>query len=114
MNIAEILPLITALLGFVACEALNISRGLKDTDTPDKFSWSYYFSRPKNITQLIMNACGTGVLFISRHEVLGFADRIPLVSDFLGYGTPFLVCGLIGFVGGYVVRFVAKKLSAAE
>jgi hypothetical protein len=114
MNIADILPLITALLGFVACEALNISRGIKDDDTPDKFSWSYYFSRPKNIVQLIMNACGTGVLFIARHDVMSFAGSIPVLSDYLGASTPYLLCGVIGFSGGYFVRFLAKKLSTAE
>jgi hypothetical protein len=114
MNIAEILPLITALLGFVACEALNIIPAIEREDTPDKFSWSYYFSRPANQVLLVLNACGSAILFIARHEVVGLAERIPVVSDYLGGSTPYLVCGLIGFVGGYVVRYVAKKLRAAE
>ena len=111
---SEYTPLLTALLGFVACEALNISRGIKDTDTPDKFSWSYYFSRPKNQLLLLLNACGTGILFLSRHEVLGLTARIPVVSEYLGAGTPYLVCGVIGFGGGYFVRWLAKTMSKAE
>ena len=114
MNIAEILPLITALLGFVACEALNIIPAIEREDTPDKFSWSYYFSRPANQVLLVLNACGSAILFIARHEVVGLAERIPVVSEYLGSGTPFLVCGVIGFGGGYFVRFLAKRMSSAE
>lgn len=110
----EYTPLITAFLGFVACEALNILPAIKREDTPDKFSLSYYFSRPTNQVLLVLNACGSAILFISRHEVVGLAEHIPVVSDYLGATTPYLVCGVIGFSGGYFVRWMAKAMSKAE
>lgn len=115
MNIAEILPLLAALLGFLAVEAYYVLPAIKrDDETPAKFSWSFYFSRPANQVQTFMNACGTALLFIARHEVLGFAERIPVASDYLGYGSPFLLCGVIGMGGGFFVRWAVKKMGTAE
>lgn len=111
---SDFLPLITAALGFVACEALNIIPAIKeDEGSPSRFSWSYYFSRPKNQLLLVLNACGSAILFIARHEVVGLAGKMPILNGLLGAGTPFLMCGLIGFCGGYAVRFVSKKLVTA-
>lgn len=108
------LPMLSAILGFIACEIINILPAIKDDEnSPSKFSFGYYFSRPKNQLSTILNACGTGILFIGKDEVIGMAARIPWLSDYLGAGTPMLVCGMIGFVGGYVVRLVAKKITPA-
>lgn len=110
----DYLPMLAAVLGFIACEILNILPAIKDDEnSPSKFSFRYYLSRPKNQLTTILNACGTGILFIGKDEVIGLASRIPFVSEWLGEGTPMLVCGLIGFCGAYVVRLVAKKLAPA-
>ena len=105
--------IVAALLGFIASEAIAIIPAIKDDDTsPSTFSFRYYFSRPKNQLLLLLNACGSGILFLGRHEVLAISSKIPFVSDYLGGGTPVLMCGMIGLGGGRLVRYVIKKLSA--
>lgn len=111
---SEYTPLLTAILGLIAREAMSVIPAIKEDDaSPSKFSFAYYFSRPKNQALLVLNAAGTGILFLARHEVLAISENIPLLSDYLGSGTPLLMCGLIGFAGASVVRYAAKKTDAA-
>lgn len=115
MNI-ELAVLGAAVLGFIGREAMAIAAGVKDTEngSPEKLDLGYYFSRPKNILLLVSNACGTGILYLGRNEVLGLAKSIPVVSDYLGDGTPVLVGGLIGFTGAHILRWAKSKLAVNE
>lgn len=110
-----ILSFLSAFLGFVACEIIKILPAIKDDEnSPSKFSFGYYFSRPKNQLSTILNACGAGILLIAKDEVIGLAGRIPWLSEYLGDGTPMLMCAMLGFSGAWVVRFVAKKMTPAS
>lgn len=113
---AELAVLGAAVLGFVGREAMAIAAGIKDQDngSPSKLDLGYYFSRPKNLLLLLTNACGTGILFIARNEVLSLTKSIPVVSEYLGEGTPVLVGGMIGFTGAHILRWAKTKLGTNE
>jgi len=113
MKSVEVAVLLAAVLGFVGREAMAIASGIKGNEnSPDTFSLRYYLSRSKNVALLVSNACGTGILLLARHEVLGLAGSIPFVSQYLGSGTPVLVGGTIGFTGAHVLRWIAKKFTS--
>lgn len=111
----QVLAAIAALLGFIGREIMAIVPGIRDDqNSPDKFSLSYYLSRPKNQLLIALNACGSGILFLARHEVMALSSLIPLLSDYLGDGTPILLGGAIGFSGAHVLRFLFKRMSNPE
>jgi len=113
MKSVEVAVLLAAVLGFVGREAMAIASGIKGNEnSPDTFSLRYYLSRSKNVALLVSNACGTGILLLARHEVLGLAGSIPFVSQYLGSGTPVLVGGTIGFTGAHVLRWIAGKFGS--
>lgn len=113
MKSVEVAVLLAAVLGFIGREAMSIAGGIKgNDDSPDSFSLRYYLGRSKNIALLISNACGTGILFLARHEVLALAGSIPVVSQYLGSGTPVLIGGTIGFTGAHILRWATKKFGA--
>jgi hypothetical protein len=115
MSTTTILMLCAALLGVIGREAISIIPAIKDDDTsPSRFSFAYYFSRPKNQVLLVLNLCGSGILFLARHEVAEIAGAIPLLSDYLDGGTPMLLSGAIGFGGASAMRWLSRIMSKAE
>lgn len=104
--------LISALLGFVTIEAIYISRGLRDSDSPDKFSLLYYLKRPRNLVMLISNATGTAWLVLAHETVMHYAngamEAAGLSAVDTSAWTPAFTGGLIGLCGSFVVRLLTK------
>lgn len=104
---------IAAFCGFVAQEAMAISPAIKDDEnTPDKFSWRYYFSRPKNQLLLVSNIAGFVALLLSHAELVGIMSKIPFVGPYFdGAAMPVLTGVLIGFGASWVLRLLFRKMS---
>lgn len=104
--------LLAALLGFITIEAIYISKGLRDSDSPDKFSLRYYFSRPRNLVMLISNAAGTAWLVLAHKTVMQYANDIMVAAGVsavdISTWTPAFTGGLIGLCGSFVVRVITK------
>ena len=104
--------LFAALLGFITIEAIYISKGLRDSDSPDKFSLRYYFSRPRNMVMLISNAAGTAWLVLAHKTVMQYANDIMVAAGVsavdISTWTPAFTGGLIGLCGSFVVRVITK------
>ena len=104
--------LFAALLGFITIEAIYISKGLRDSDSPDKFSLRYYFSRPRNLVMLISNAAGTAWLVLAHKTVMQYANDIMVAAGVsavdISAWTPAFTGGLIGLCGSFVVRVITK------
>lgn len=104
--------LFAALLGFITIEAIYISKGLRDSDSPDKFSLRYYFSRPRNLVMLISNAAGTAWLVLAHKTVMQYANDIMVAAGVsavdISTWTPAFTGGLIGLCGSFVVRVITK------
>lgn len=104
--------LLAALLGFITIEAIYISKGLRDSDSPDKFSLRYYFSRPRNLVMLISNAAGTAWLVLAHKTVMQYANDIMVAAGVsavdISAWTPAFTGGLIGLCGSFVVRVITK------
>lgn len=104
--------LLAALLGFITIEAIYISKGLRDSDSPDKFSLRYYFSRPRNLVMLISNAAGTAWLVLAHKTVMQYANDIMVAAGVsavdMSTWTPAFTGGLIGLCGSFVVRVITK------
>lgn len=110
-----VLMLLSALLGVIGREAISIIPAIKDDDaSPSKFSFRYYFSRPKNQVLLVLNLCGSGILFLARHEVAEIASAIPVLSEYLDGGSPMLMCGAIGFGGASAMRWLSRVMGKAD
>lgn len=104
--------LFAALLGFVTIESIYISKGLRDSNSPDKFSLRYYFSRPRNMVMLISNAAGTAWLVLAHKTVMQYANDIMVAAGVsavdISTWTPAFTGGLIGLCGSFVVRVITK------
>lgn len=104
--------LFAALLGFVTIESIYISRGLRESDSPDKFSLRYYFSRPRNLVMLISNAAGTAWLVLAHETVMHYANGVLVTAGIsavdMSTWTPAFTGGLIGLCGSFVVRVITK------
>lgn len=104
--------LLAALLGFITIEAIYISKGLRDSNSPDKFSLRYYFSRPRNLVMLISNAAGTAWLVLAHKTVMQYANDIMVAAGVsavdISTWTPAFTGGLIGLCGSFVVRVITK------
>lgn len=104
--------LLAALLGFITIEAIYISKGLRDSDSPDKFSLRYYFSRPRNLVMLISNAAGTAWLVLAHKTVMQYANDIMVAAGVsavdMSTWAPAFTGGLIGLCGSFVVRVITK------
>lgn len=104
--------LFAALLGFVTIESIYISKGLRDSDSPDKFSLRYYFSRPRNMVMLISNAAGTAWLVLAHKTVMQYSNDIMVAAGVsavdISTWTPAFTGGLIGLCGSFVVRVITK------
>ncbi len=109
------LTMIAALLGMIAREAISIIPAIKEDDnSPNRFSFRYYFSRPKNQLIMLLNVCGSGMLFLAQSEVAGMASVVPYIGDHFGHGTPVLLSGAIGFTGASVLRWYSNFLTKKE
>lgn len=104
--------LFAALLGFVTIESIYISKGLRDSNSPDKFSLRYYFSRPRNMVMLISNAAGTAWLVLAHKTVMQYSNDIMVAAGVsavdISTWTPAFTGGLIGLCGSFVVRVITK------
>lgn len=100
-----------AICGFIVREAMNVMPAVKkNEDTPDKFSWRYYFSQPANQLASAMNAAGTLGLMLAHKEVMPLLGKLPAVGQYLdGTAAPVLTGLLIGFSGAYVFRWLSDK-----
>ena len=102
----------SALLGFVTIEAIYISKGLRASDSPDKFSLRYYFQRPRNLVMLISNGAGTAWLVMAHKTVMHYANSIATAAGIsavdMSTWTPAFTGGLIGLCGSFVVRVITK------
>jgi len=104
MQATELTVMLAAIGGFALQELINIRKGIKgNPNSPAKFKLGYYLTRWSNWLNIAINAIGSAVLFLGRHEVGTFATALPFVSG-LGDTTPVLVGGAIGFAGPWVVR----------
>lgn len=107
MNIA--LPL-AALCGFIVHEAVCIMPAIKlQESSPDKFSFGYYFSRPRNIVLLVMNMASTIALLVASSEVTHFVglllSKIPGIGpDLDPSGYPLLTGIAMGYGGSWLFR----------
>lgn len=112
MNAIDIAPLAAALLGFIARELMSILPAVERNEgSPNRLSLRYYFSRPKNLVLLGLNACGAAVLYLGRHELASVAATIPWLGEHMSVGTPTLIAGAIGFIGASGFRFLAKRIA---
>ena len=102
-----------AFCGFLVQQAIMIAPAVKkDEDTPNKFSFRYYFSRPYNLLQLGMNAAATIGMMLAHSEIVGLLVKIPTVGPYLeGATTPILTGLLIGFGAAWVFRWLASKMT---
>ena len=100
-----------AICGFIANEAAAILPALKNNEnTPEKFSFRYYFSSPRNIVMLVFNAAGSTGLFLGHGELLGVMVKIPVIGPYFDGATMPVITGLlIGFFGGRLIRWVGAK-----
>lgn len=101
-----------ALCGFVLREAQSILPAIReDENTPDKFSFGYYFRRPRNIVLLVMNITSTVALMLAHKEVMAIAGKIPGVGPYVdGSAAPILTGVAIGYLGAWAFRWVSSKL----
>ncbi len=112
MLTVEYTAVFTAILGFVVRELFSILPAISANDaSPDKFSFSYYFSRPRNRVLLAMNASGAALMFLVRHEVVTHSAKLPFLGEYIGAGTPLITAGLSGFVGAHILRIIFNKTS---
>ena len=109
----------SAILGFVTIEAIYISRGLKTDNSPDTFSWGYYWGRPRNKVMLIANATGTAWLVLANETVMLYANKIlasiPGIDpvDVSGW-SPAFTGGLIGLCGSFMIRQATKWMGSKD
>lgn len=105
-----------AFCGFVAQQAMMIAPAVKkDEASPDTFSWRYYFSRPANVIQLVINGSFTLGLMLAHSEVIGLMGKIPVVGPYFdGEVLPTLTGLLIGFCGGFLARWIAYLMAKAQ
>lgn len=103
---------IAAVCGFVVREAISILPAIGDNEnTPDKFSFRYYFSRPRNIVLLIMNAAGAVCLLLAHDEVMTLLVQVPVIGPYFGgVAMPILTGSLVGFAGAWVFRWLTQKM----
>ncbi len=102
-----------AMCGFVVREAMAIIPAIPENEnTPDKFSFLYYFSRPKNRVLLVANGAGALALMLGHAEVTTLMAKIPVVGPYFdGVTMPVLTGVLIGFGGAWIFRVLFAKMS---
>jgi len=103
---------IAAVFGFIVREGRYIIPAIEhDEATPDKFSFRYYFTRPRNIVLLVTNAAGAACLLLAHNEVMGLLGQLPVIGPYFGGVTlPILTGGLVGFAGAWVFRWLTEKM----
>jgi hypothetical protein len=105
-----------AFCGFIVQQAMMIAPAVKkDETTPDTFSWKYYFSRPSNQIQIIMNIAATVGAMFAHAELMAMMIKIPVVGPYFEGGTfPAITALLIGFGAAWVFRWLAYLMSKAQ
>ena len=110
MESTELNVMLAAVGAFVLQELIEIRRGVKtNPESPIKFNVRYYLTQWRNMLNMAINALGSWVLFLGRHEVEAFASALPFVAG-LGDTTPVLVGACIGFAGPWIVRTATSLL----
>jgi hypothetical protein len=101
-----------AICGFIASEASSILPAIKTNEnSPEKFSFRYYFTQPKNLAMLVCNAAGSTGLFLGHGELVSVMHKLPVLGEYFeGTTMPVITGLLIGFMGGRLIRWVGDKL----
>lgn len=100
-----------AICGFVANEAAAILPAIKTNEnSPERFSFRYYFSQPRNIVMLVFNAAGATGLFLGHGELVAVMYKVPLIGPYFeGAAMPVITGLLIGYMGGRLIRWIGSK-----
>ena len=103
---------IAAVCGFIIREAMSVLPAIeKDESSPSKFSFGYYFSRPRNIVLMVMNAAGAVSLMLAHTEVMTLLVQVPVIGPyFSGVAVPILTGALVGFAGAWIFRWLTTKM----
>lgn len=102
-----------AFCGFVAQQAMMIIPAIKDDDnTPNKFSFKFYFSRPRNVVMLVLNTAATIGMMLAHSELVMLMVKVPYVGPYFeGTALPILTSLLTGFGSAWVFRWLASKMA---
>lgn len=103
-----------AVCGFVVREAMSIMPAVKNNEnTPNKFSWGYYFKQPANQLTVVMNAVGMAGMLMAHGEIVGLIGRVPVIGPYIeGATVPVLTGLLIGFGSAWVFRWLSNKMAS--
>lgn len=107
--------IIAAVAGYFLHLLVDVRNGIKtNPESPDKFSFQYYFTRPLNIVNLLINGMGSFLLLLGRHEVVDLLEFIPFLQGTISPATPVLLGGSIGFGGGWAVSKATRLMTKDE
>lgn len=95
--------LIGALLGFLIREAWAITRAVGKSG--DRFSLAYYFSRPRNLALLALNALSTTALLFAWPDLRPFVLR-----NTAGLDAPAITGLMMGFFAAVAFRWIANRV----